>query len=265
MTTVLEQEPKTARAVQGSDGTLRFDFSSWKTLAPPRAPAYETPYPVSGFERLLACGMLALLAPFFLAVAAAIKLDSPGGPVFYRQERVGLDRRRDGGRPAGNGGRRAGYGGPERRAARGYGQAFHIYKFRTMVPDAEKLTGPVWARKRDARVTRLGGVLRKLRIDELPQLINVVRGEMRLIGPRPERPHFVERLAREIPEYPGRHRVPPGITGLAQIEREYDASVSDVERKVKYDLYYVRHRSSILDIKIVLKTIDVALRGRGAH
>ncbi|MBD3235128.1 MAG: sugar transferase, partial [Candidatus Eisenbacteria bacterium] len=205
-----------------------------------------------------ALGLLVALAPLFAVIAAAIKLDSPGGPVFYRQQRVGLDRRR-------NSGSRGEYAGGERRQNGGFGQLFGIYKFRTMIPDAEKQTGPVWATEWDPRITRVGRVLRKLRFDELPQLINVIHAEMRLIGPRPERPHFVAQLSAEVPEYLQRHHVPPGITGLAQVEREYDASVSDVARKIRYDLYYARHRSRALDMKILLKTIDVALRGRGAR
>jgi lipopolysaccharide/colanic/teichoic acid biosynthesis glycosyltransferase len=134
-----------------------------------------------------------------------------------------------------------------------------------MIPDAEAASGPVWAADRDPRVTRVGRILRHLRLDEVPQLVNVIRGEMRLIGPRPERPHFVSRLAADIPDYARRTTVPPGITGLAQVEREYDASVDDVRTKLKYDLFYVKNRSRLLDFKILLKTVDVMVRGRGAR
>lgn len=257
---VVEKDRGAGKARAAPAKAPQIDFSSWRSLALPPAPigangAYP---PVPALERLAAGGLLVALSPLFLAIAVAIKLDSPGGPVFYRQERVGLDRRRNGD-PSG------GYRGGERRAATGFGQLFWIYKFRTMIPNAEKKTGPVWATESDPRTTRIGRILRTLRLDELPQLINVLRAEMRMIGPRPERPHFVRRLSEEIPEYLFRQRVPPGITGLAQVEREYDATVSDVERKIRYDLYYARNRSGLLDIKILLKTIAVALRGRGAR
>jgi lipopolysaccharide/colanic/teichoic acid biosynthesis glycosyltransferase len=199
--------------------------------------------------------LLFMVSPILLLVALAIKLESPGGPVFYRQVRVGVDRRRD----------RKPHMGSDRRSETGFGKPFRIWKFRTMIPDAEAATGPVWALARDPRITRVGQVLRHLRLDELPQLMNVISGEMSLIGPRPERPHFVERLSREMPNYSGRLQVTPGITGLAQVEREYDASVQDVKTKLKYDLFYVEHKSALMDLKILLRTVDVVLRGRGAH
>jgi lipopolysaccharide/colanic/teichoic acid biosynthesis glycosyltransferase len=212
---------------------------------------------VGPFERLVAAAASVALSPLMLLIAVAIKLERPRGPVFYRQERVGLDRRQA---YAGSAASAA-----NRRETHGYGMLFRIWKFRTMVPDAERLTGPVWATENDPRATSVGRILRRLRLDELPQLFNVVAGEMRLIGPRPERPHFVEQLCRDIPEYAQRMRVPPGITGLAQVEREYDSSVEDVRTKVKYDLFYARHRSSLMDLKILLKTVDVVLTGKGAH
>ncbi len=140
-----------------------------------------------------------------------------------------------------------------------------IWKFRTMIPDAEARTGPVWASENDPRITRTGRVLRHLRLDELPQLFNVFRGQMRLIGPRPERPHFVSELSVDMPDYPKRLEVPPGITGLAQVEKQYDTIIDDVRTKLQYDLFYVRNRCRLLDIKILVKTIDVVLRGRGAR
>jgi lipopolysaccharide/colanic/teichoic acid biosynthesis glycosyltransferase len=209
--------------------------------------------------------MLILLSPLFLVLAAANKIDCPRGSVFYRQERVGLERRRERrvklpettpGTP---------YPGTERRFIPGYGRIFKIWKFRTMVPDAEARSGPVWASVDDPRVTRLGRTLRNLRLDELPQLINVVAGQMSLIGPRPERLHFVGQLATEMPTYERRLHVSPGITGLAQVEREYDASILDVRTKLKYDIFYVENRSRLMDMKIILKTVDVMLRGRGAR
>jgi len=258
------------------DLARKFDFSDWRDLplaVPPAIAGHKgPPQGVSVLERGLALIGMVMLSPVMAAVALAIKLDSPGGPVIYRQERVGLNRRNGGngaggnGGPGGNGGNGAGgNGGPERRRAPAYGRSFMLCKFRTMIPDAEKHTGPVWAAKRDPRVTRVGRVLRKLRLDEIPQLYNVLRGDMRLIGPRPERPHFVAQLCEAIPQYAERLKVPPGITGLAQVEREYDASVDDVKRKIMYDLFYVRHWSRLLDMKIMVKTIDVALRGSGAR
>ena len=206
-------------------------------------------------ERVAAISMLLMLTPVIALVIVAIKIDSPRGPVFYRQERVGVDRRRQTMRPMSG----------ERRKTRGFGRLFLIWKFRTMVPNAEALTGPVWAAERDPRITRVGRVLRQLRLDELPQLLNVATGEMSLIGPRPERAHFVEKLSEEMPTYEQRLSVPPGITGLAQVEREYDASVNDVRTKLQYDLFYVKHRSTLMNVKILIKTVDVVLRGRGAR
>jgi len=240
-----------------------FNFSPWTELpvaAPPAASAggpAQTPG-VAPWERVVAVLLLVGLAPVMLLVALAIKIESPGGPVIYRQQRVGVDRRRS---PLS-----ASHGaGEERRKRIGYGKLFDVLKFRTMIPNAERATGPVWATERDPRVTRVGRVLRKLRLDEIPQLFNVLRGEMRLIGPRPERPHFVERLSADIREYPRRQRIPPGITGLAQVERSYDATVDDVRKKVKYDIFYVENRCNMLNVKIFIKTILVAVLGRGAR
>lgn len=177
---------------------------------------------------------LLLSLPVMLLTALAIKLDSPG-PVFYTQERVGR--------------------GDER---------FKIVKFRSMRTDAEK-HGAVWARQADDRVTRVGRVIRKLRIDELPQFVNVLRGEMSFIGPRPERPQFVEMLEREIPFYPQRHLVKPGLTGWAQIRYPYGASVKDAMAKLEYDLYYIKNQSPLLDLIIIFETIRIVLFGRGAR
>jgi exopolysaccharide biosynthesis polyprenyl glycosylphosphotransferase len=171
--------------------------------------------------------------PIWVLVAVAIKLDSPG-PVFYTQERVGR-----------------------------HGTIFKIIKFRSMYQDAEARTGPVWAGKKDPRVTRVGRILRKLRIDEFPQFINVLKGEMSLVGPRPERPYFVEKLKKEIPYYSRRLRVRPGITGWAQIKHEYDQSLDDVRKKVQYDLYYIENMSLRMDLKIILSTIYTVLTGKG--
>lgn len=199
-------------------------------------------------------GVLVLL-PVFLLVAIAIKLDSRG-PAFYAQERVGINRRRRlNSIPAGQ----------DRRKADVYGRPFRIYKFRSMVADAERGTGPVWACAQDKRVTRLGRILRRTRLDEFPQLWNVVRGEMSIVGPRPERPNFVQSLASAIPDYPNRYARLPGITGLAQVKSRYDTSTESVRRKLQYDLYYLRNCGLMLDLKIMAATVKVMARGDGAH
>jgi sugar transferase (PEP-CTERM system associated) len=178
---------------------------------------------------------LVLGMPVFLVVAALIKLDSPG-PVFFHQERVG-----EGGR------------------------TFNLTKFRTMRADAEKLTGPVWATEKDPRITRLGRWLRKVRLDEFPQIINVLKGEMSFVGPRPERPCFVAQLQEMIPFYSYRHTVKPGITGWAQVRYPYGATIEDAEEKLQYDLYYIKHLGGILDTSILLATVRVVLFGKGAR
>src|SRR2546426_5533084 len=179
---------------------------------------------------ILASGGLLLLAPVFALAAVLIALDSPG-PVFYEQVRVGQNRRRsrNGGPPSDL----------DRRRADCFGRPFKIYKLRSMVADAERNTGPIWAAAKDARVTRIGRLLRKSRLDETPQLWNVLRGDMSLVGPRPERPMFVASLAQSLPEYTMRCQALPGITGLAQVKSRYDSSIETVNRKLQYDLYYV--------------------------
>jgi len=216
-------------------------------------------------ESVVAAVLLALLSPVFLLVAVAIKLESPGGGVFYRQERVGLNRRRPdpGIRTASGAGAITVEDRRERRSRPSEGKPFRICKFRTMVPDAESRTGPVWAVHDDPRVTRVGWVLRKTRLDEIPQLLNVIRGEMRLVGPRPERPHFVDQLVEGVPDYRRRLSVPPGITGLAQVERAYDEDLDDVRTKLRYDLFYIENRKPILDVKILFKTLSVVFGRRG--
>jgi len=268
MSTVTEQDVISPPA--GSTlGTESFDFGPWESLPlpPPTKPSLASSRPEnhgSGvLERGAALFLLALASPVLLTVAAAIKIEDPRAPVFYRQERVGVDRRRP--RRSGENGTRGGSDHPDRRTRNQAGRVFEILKFRTMIPNAEAKTGPVWASERDPRVTRVGRVLRHLRLDEIPQLVNVLRGDMRLIGPRPERAFFIEKLASEMPDYCRRLSVPPGITGLAQVEREYDGDVDDVKRKLGYDLFYVENRCRILDLKILLKTVDVVLRGRGSR
>lgn len=178
--------------------------------------------------------LLVLTAPVMLLTALAVRLESPG-PVIYRQKRVGL-----------------------------HGGVFYVHKFRSMRADAEK-HGAVWAQKNDSRVTRVGRFIRKVRIDELPQLWDVFKGAMSLIGPRPERPEFVARLAANIPFYALRHSVKPGVTGWAQVCYPYGASEEDARRKLEYDLYYIKNMSLILDFKIILKTIGVVLFPSGAR
>ena len=187
------------------------------------------------FDLLAAVAGLALTLPALPLIALAIVLDS-SGPVFFRQERVGEGER-----------------------------SFFLYKFRTMRKDAESGTGAVWAQKDDQRVTRVGRFLRKARLDELPQLWNVLKGEMSLIGPRPERPEFVEQLKAIIPFYSERHVVKPGITGWAQIKYPYGASVQDAIEKLQFDLFYIKNLSPLLDCLIVLETIKVMLFGRGGR
>ncbi|MBK5920170.1 hypothetical protein CCR80_03840 [Rhodothalassium salexigens] len=179
--------------------------------------------------------LLVFTLPLLILTAIAVKLDSPGA-VFYTQERVGL-----GGRP------------------------FTLIKFRSMRNDAEQSNAPQWARKQDARVTRVGRVIRKTRIDEIPQIFNVLRGDMSFVGPRPERPFFVTQLAQQIPFYQERHRVRPGITGWAQLNYPYGASEEDARKKLEYDLYYIKHFSIIFDLSIALQTVRVILWADGAR
>lgn len=179
-----------------------------------------------------ACILLGGL-PLWVLIALLIRLDSRG-PVIFRQERVGRN-----------------------------GRIFVMYKFRTMRQDAERDTGPVWASERDPRLTRIGGWLRRTRLDEIPQFWNVLKGDMSLVGPRPERPYFVERLSREIPLYRRRLRVKPGITGWAQVRWKYDSSIEDVRQKVKYDLFYIANMSLRMDLKIMLRTLYVMFAAKG--
>ena len=178
---------------------------------------------------------LVLALPLGLLAALAIKLTSRG-PVFFTQERTGQD-----------------------------GAPFRLIKFRTMQVDAEKHSGPVWAEKNDKRITPIGRFLRLSRIDEIPQLVNILSGHMSFVGPRPERPHFVEQLTREIPFYPLRHTVKPGLTGWAQVQHTYGASVDDAREKLRYDLYYIKNMALLLDLTIIWKTVAVILHGKGAR
>lgn len=222
----------------------------------PSPPAEDPPWRIL-LDRILAVMLLIAAAPIMLVVALLVKLECPKASVLYKQVRVGRNRR----------GRRDAHQMPtvDRRRDNGAGEPFEIYKFRSMIPDAELRSGPVWATADDPRITRLGRILRRSRIDELPQLFNIIKGDMRLIGPRPERPHFVAQLTEKFPDYPRRLTVAPGLTGLSQVELEYDSDLDDVRTKLRYDLFYIDRRSAILDLKILLKTAAVVIRRRGAH
>jgi len=204
---------------------------------------------------------LLILAPVCVLVALVVKLTSPG-PVFYTQTRVGLDRRW---RRAPDDAAPDTTEDDDRRLEDLGGQPFTILKFRSMRVDAEAGGQAVWATKHDPRITPVGRVLRKTRLDEVPQLINVLRGEMNIVGPRPERPSIVVRLREHVGEYPVRHRVKPGITGWAQINHSYDASIEDVRTKVRYDLEYLRRQGVLFDLKIMVLTVPVMVFKRGAH
>jgi lipopolysaccharide/colanic/teichoic acid biosynthesis glycosyltransferase len=200
---------------------------------------------------LIASIALVCVSPIMLLFAALVKLTSPG-PIFYSQARVGLDRRRLRAE--------AMY---DRRTRNVGGRPFMIYKFRTMRINAEGANGAVWATRTDSRVTSVGGVMRKYRVDELPQLINVIRGEMNIVGPRPERPSIFSRLCDDIEEYPLRQQAKPGITGWAQVNHNYDTSVDDVRKKVRYDLEYLQRQGVAEDLLIMAKTLPVMLFNKG--
>lgn len=195
---------------------------------------------------------LILVSPVMLVFALLVKLTSPG-PIFYSQPRVGLDRRRSS----------TGSETYDRRTRDLGGLPFMIYKFRTMYIGAEIRHAAVWATKGDARVTPVGGLMRKLRIDELPQLFNVINGDMNIVGPRPERPSIFSRLRVDIADYPLRQRARPGITGWAQINQSYDTSLDDVRSKVQYDLEYLERQGVGEDLMIMAKTVPVMLFRKG--
>ncbi|MFW6192517.1 MAG: sugar transferase [Gemmatimonadota bacterium] len=196
---------------------------------------------------------LVMASPLLLAIAVAIKLDSRG-PVLYRQLRVGRDRRQQQGPEI------VDAGGRNRRTDDLGGRPFAIYKFRTMHEDAEAATGPTWSSPGDDRTTRVGHLLRRHRLDELPQLWNVLKGDMAIVGPRPERPLIFQRLREQIGGYTRRQDVRPGITGWAQINRASDQSISDVEQKLRYDLEYVEKRSLAFDARVMMTTPLVMAR-----
>lgn len=185
------------------------------------------------FDFVFSFVVLVVGLPIWVLVGILVRLTSKG-PAIYRQTRIGQ-----------------------------HGKAFTMLKFRTMANNAESETGPVWATVGDSRYTKLGRWLRKTRLDEVPQFWNVWKGDMSLVGPRPERPFFVEQLTKEIPLYSRRHRVKPGITGWAQVKWKYDTSLEDVQQKVKYDLFYIENMSFRKDLQILFRTVYTALRGSG--
>jgi lipopolysaccharide/colanic/teichoic acid biosynthesis glycosyltransferase len=234
-------DPATSGATSGAASGAasdRADAAEWQPVTPAPGRLDARSRLDAMVQRLtdivLSLVLLVFTLPLMLLTAVLIRLDSPG-PALYRQERVGL-----------------------------HGRPFTVLKFRSMRTDAEA-RGPVWAAQRDPRVTRIGSFIRLTRIDELPQLLNVLRGEMSFIGPRPERPHFVEQLEQALPFYRDRALVKPGLTGWAQVNHPYGASVEDARAKLSYDLYYVKHRSLLLDLLILVATVRVVLFQRGAR
>ena len=245
-------ETDTPRDLDISNFAFRFwpaprNWSSSSTVSPSSLPcridfcrAFEAIRPIDrtyafikrAIDIAVASAICLILAPILPIVALAIKLDSRG-PILYSQTRVGQS-----------------------------GRTFRIYKFRTMRIDAEA-NGAVWATKRDPRITRVGGFMRKTRLDEIPQVWNLLRGDMALVGPRPERPEFTATLAEQIPAYDLRHTVKPGLTGWAQVCYRYTSSIRDTRAKVEYDLYYVKHCSPKMDLVIMLRTVKVVVAMKG--
>jgi len=234
------------RGIQFIEGTRFYEQISGKVFledAKPSGFIYAEGFNKSGLARwskrltgiLVSSAVLLFTFPIMILLAIAIKLDSPG-PIFFRQERVGEE-----------------------------GKPFMLIKFRSMRPDAEAVSGPVWASEDDPRVTRVGRIIRKLRLDELPQILNVLKGEMSFVGPRPERPYFVAQLSEQIPFYSLRFAVKPGVTGWAQICYPYGASVEDAREKLRYDLYYIKNMSLFFDLWIIFQTVKIVLFGRGAR
>jgi sugar transferase (PEP-CTERM system associated) len=219
--------------------TCRLDLDelrpSWLIFGPGFGRGFFTDLLKRSFDVVVSLAFLIPTLPITLLTAILVKLESPG-PLLYQQERVGL-----------------------------HGRTFMVMKFRSMRQDAERGGSPQWAQVKDPRVTRVGAFIRRTRIDELPQLINVLRGDMSFVGPRPERPFFVEQLSKSIPFYRERHCVKPGITGWAQVNYPYGASLEDARQKLSYDLYYVKNRSPFLDFIIVLSTVRVILLQQGSR
>jgi sugar transferase (PEP-CTERM system associated) len=220
-------------------GAVRLDVlnPSWMIFAPGFKRSWVRDLVGRLLDITVSLGLLAIAWPAMLLAGVAIKLeDGVSAPVLYRQNRVGAD-----------------------------GRIFPVFKFRSMKLDAEADGVARWASEEDSRVTRVGSWLRRSRLDELPQLWNVVRGEMRFVGPRPERPEFVSSFAETLPYYSERHSVPPGITGWAQLCYPYGSSAQDAIEKLKYDLYYIKNRSFLFDLAILIQTVEVIVFGKGAR
>jgi lipopolysaccharide/colanic/teichoic acid biosynthesis glycosyltransferase len=231
-----------------------FASGEWEASASPSLPALSDWTGLDARRALnviVAAVALVLCAPLMLLIAALVKLSSPG-PVIYKQTRVGLDRRNGEDDHLWRGRRRIDYG----------GRLFTMYKFRTMRAEPGQ-TLQIWARPDDSRVTMVGRVLRRYRLDELPQLLNVIKGDMNIVGPRPEQPKIFMGLREQVDGYAQRQRVLPGITGWAQINQSYDRCVEDVRQKVKYDLEYIGRQSAHRDLAILLRTVPVVLFKRG--
>ena len=218
-------------------GQIRIDYvnAGWLIFGSGFNQGFARTFVKRVFDLMCAAGLFILALPVMAVTAVLIKLESRG-PLLYRQERVGQN-----------------------------GRTFFVNKFRSMRTDAEKDGKPVWATANDNRVTRVGAVIRKLRIDELPQLFNVLKGEMSLVGPRPERPFFVDQLTAQIPYFAARHSVKPGVTGWAQVRYQYGSTIEDSQEKLQYDLYYVKNHSLFLDIIILFETVFVVLTAKGAR
>ena len=218
-------------------GQIRVDFvnAGWLVFGDGFNQGFYRTAIKRAFDILCAAVLILVATPVMLLAAIAIKLESPG-PIFYRQERVGFN-----------------------------GKGFQVIKFRSMRTDAEKDGKPRWATANDSRVTRVGNIIRLLRIDELPQVFNVFSGDMSLVGPRPERQFFVDQLTAEIPYYAVRHSIKPGVTGWAQVRYKYGATIEDSQEKLQYDLYYVKNHSLFLDFVILFETVGVVLTGKGAR
>jgi sugar transferase (PEP-CTERM system associated) len=208
--------------------------ASWLVLSEGFRKDYLLMFTKRFLDVVISALVLVILSPLLLLIALAIVLES-GTPVLFRQERVGL-----------------------------HGRTFSILKFRSMKNDAEE-GGAVWATHDDARVTRVGKILRRYRLDEIPQMVNILRGDMSVVGPRPERPEFVGMLGEQIPFYHERHTVRPGLTGWAQIKYQYGSSVEDAKTKLEYELFYIKHLSLFLDLLIVFQTVQVVFAGKGAR
>lgn len=240
----------------GAMTSLRLEYDATPQVATAIPQTGGLPATSEGWRRalnvLVALIGLIVLAPVALIIALAVKLTSRG-PILYTQTRVGLDRRGGSAPPEGI-----------RRTLDLGGRPFRIFKFRTMYVDARREPDQVWATARDPRVTPVGRVLRKLRLDELPQLWNVLVGDMNIVGPRPEQPKIFVDLRHQIQRYEARQRVRPGITGWAQINQSYDSCLDDVKRKVAFDLEYIARQSLLEDLKIMLLTVPVIVFRKGA-